>query len=101
MTTKLYAFWKYDTYPYFLGGDVTRINDDGLVETVQYGRCQWFKPVLLVPPDIGAAMRVKLRKLESEYYEARVKLAATFTKKLAAELPQLELPPHAGSTNKD
>ncbi len=49
MKKKLFAFWRYDQFPYVLGSEITDMNNDGQVETTRYGKGQWFKPFKIVP----------------------------------------------------
>ena len=63
----LFAFWSYGSYPYVLGGTVTRMREDGYVETKEYGPGAWFKPVKLLPLDAGKELNAKLRALDANY----------------------------------
>jgi hypothetical protein len=54
---RLYAFWRYDQFPYVLGGAVVQMHADGLVETENYGRGAHFRPIkLTLPAELGAAL---------------------------------------------
>jgi hypothetical protein len=59
---KLYAFWKYDQFPYVLGGEVVEILDNGAVSTTNY---QGFalNPIRVMPLEAGRRLHEKLRKL--------------------------------------
>lgn len=86
---KQYAFWRYDTYPYFLGGEVTRMNDQGLVETVNYGKGNWFRPVLVVPHKTGVSMMKTLKKLENSHRKYLEELQHEAIEELERQLPDL------------
>jgi len=70
MEQKLFAFWRYDLYPFILCGEVTRVTDTGAVETVEYGKGFLFQPILIVPYDVGTKMRERLRDLAADEREA-------------------------------
>lgn len=44
----MFAFWRYDQYPYVLGGEIDMMDDEGLVRVPSYGNA-WFQPIKLVP----------------------------------------------------
>lgn len=71
---KLYAFWKYDLFPYLLGGEVEDMRDDGRVQVKGYGPGFWFKPTRLVPVKMGKALKQKLDKITADYEAAAKKL---------------------------
>jgi hypothetical protein len=95
MTKKLtesaaqFAFWNYDQYPFFLGGTVTHMREDGLIQTKEYGPGHWFRPVLIVPEETGKIMKNTLRHLEEDYCKAQKALAKEFAEKLAKQCPLL------------
>ena len=66
-TNKDYAFWKYDRFPFVLGGEVTGFRGDGWVETENYGWGCYFKPIKIVPLEDGLAMQEELDKQQSDY----------------------------------
>ena len=78
MKLKLYAFWKYDLFPFVLGGTVTDIRSNGSVETEGYGQGFYFKPFMIVPNEDGKVIMAKLRNLQDEYRIAQVKLNNEF-----------------------
>lgn len=43
----LFAFWRYDQYPYVLGAPITKMDDDGKVYAPNYQG--WFTPIKLMP----------------------------------------------------
>ncbi len=65
-TQGLFAFWKNDTFPYLLGGNVTRMDYNGRVETSEYGKNHWFLPVKILPKGAGENLLAKLKELETE-----------------------------------
>lgn len=80
---KLYAFWKYDFYPYLLGGQVTNILDNGSVETEEYGKGRYFSHIIkILPLKAGADLKEKLKKLEMDREKALHALYAEWDKKL-------------------
>jgi len=66
MDKKLYAFWKHDTFPFLLGGEITEMRSDGMVETVGYGKGSWFPPVKILPLEDGRLMAMRLRQLKEQ-----------------------------------
>jgi hypothetical protein len=62
--TGLYALWAYSQT--YIGGTITRMREDGHVETMEYGKNQWFKPFVIVPIKRGIEMRNKLELLARE-----------------------------------
>jgi len=62
MNEKLYAFWSYDKFPYVLGGTVTKMHDDGTVETKEYGQGSCFTPIKIVPFKAGIIIKQDLDK---------------------------------------
>ena len=78
MKKKLFAFWKYDQFPYCLGGEITDMRDNGSIETVEYGRGAYFKPVLILPLEQGKATMKELKVLEAARAEAIKAVNKTF-----------------------
>lgn len=64
MNKELYAFWKYDQFPFVLGGQITNMRSDGAVETVGYGKGYWFTPVKILPLEEGRKMAMRLKQLQ-------------------------------------
>ncbi len=69
--TRLYAFWTYDSYPYLLGGEVTKMLPNGMVEVKGYGRGFAFVPVKLLPLETGKAFQDYLNELKSQHSKAK------------------------------
>lgn len=67
--SNLYAFWKYDTPPYLLGGEVIEVREDGYV-TIEGHAGYKFKPVSIVPIEKGIKLQKKLNKAETKYKKA-------------------------------
>jgi len=65
MNDKLYAFWEYDQPPYFLGGEISKMADDGSVETTEFGRGSYFTPVKIVPAATGRKIKQKLEEIKT------------------------------------
>lgn len=76
---KLYAFWKYDRFPYLLGGLIVDFKDDGFV-TVEGYRGMKFKPIKILPFDAGKALQAKLDALEQAYDKQQRSLHEDFRK---------------------
>lgn len=85
---KLYAFWSYDTYPYFLCGTITKMNDDGLVSIKEFGGAR-FKPVLILPVNAGKRLKEKLAFLEKTYRDDMKILQKTAEERLLNHIPEL------------
>jgi hypothetical protein len=65
----MFAFWKYDLFPYLLGGTVvkTRKEKDGIwAETKEYGRGYCFRVAFFLPTKIGKKLKEELETLRSE-----------------------------------
>ena len=60
----LVAFWPYDAFPFVLGGHVTKMREDGRVETREYGTGQWFDPIKLLPVPAGEALMEQLKTMK-------------------------------------
>ena len=65
MNQELYAFWTYDTFPYILGGEVTKMDSCGQVETKEYGKGYWFKPCKILPLKEGVELMIQLNVLKT------------------------------------
>ena len=82
----LYAFWEHDSPP-FLGGTITKMNIEGMVETKEYGRGSYFQPILIVPAETGRAIHAQLEDLESDKIEAEKALWTKYRASVAAIHP--------------
>lgn len=64
----MYAFWRYDQFPFVLGGTVTNMLPNGNVETKEYGTgTTGFTPILIVPLEQGKKIAEGLTNLRQEY----------------------------------
>jgi len=85
---RLYAFWKYDSFPYVLGGTVEQMNKDGLVQTTEFGKGYWFKPIKLLPLDAGVTVQKALNDLREGHCKATKKLHQEWIAKLRNLFPE-------------
>lgn len=90
---ELYAFWRYDQYPYVLHGEVAEMKDDGGVTLKSYAG-MYVKPLLLLPLGSGRQVGEQIDKLRADYKEAKLKLKETWRQNAAVVLPS-ELKPGA------
>lgn len=65
----LYAFWKYDHYPYHLGGELIQVLDSGRVRVKGYDGMT-FTPIKIVPFEIGQKIKAELDKLRAAHATA-------------------------------
>lgn len=82
----MYAFWKYDLFPYCLGGktvepeecgstDVENLRQRGYVQARDYAtvgrdnkyRAGWVRPFLVLDDERGECLKLRLEKMRSEY----------------------------------
>jgi hypothetical protein len=87
MNQALFALWKYDAFPYVLGGEITRFCEKDwpgkdYVETKNYGPGCYFKPVKIVPLKVGKELLAKYEALAAERDEELKAVYAKFEKKL-------------------
>ena len=68
MDKKYYAFWRYDTVPYLLGGEVIEFKPNGQVSVKGYTG-MLFNPVKVVPLDKGIVLKRYLDQAEKIYRE--------------------------------
>jgi hypothetical protein len=84
---ELFAFWRYDRYPYVLGAVVTGVHDDGSISAAGYQTMR-FKPLLLLPLVAGQSLKKKLAGLEQEREKAAQAFAKEWNSRLIDELPK-------------
>jgi hypothetical protein len=65
----LYAFCRYDLYPYCLGGEVEEILENGKVRVKGF-QGFIFYPLVIVPKSQGVKIKEQLDTLEKEYKKA-------------------------------
>jgi len=82
MKQRLYAFWKYDHFPYVLGGEVTKMLPDGAVETVGYGKGFSFTPFKIVPLEEGKKIVAQLQSLKDAKNKAEAEHRKEWNKRL-------------------
>lgn len=90
----LFAFWRYDLYPYVLGGVVDMMDDNGLVRVPSYGKA-WFRPIVLYPIKKGKALLEKLKHpngLETQRRHALEKFEDEWDAKLFELFPEARHP---------
>lgn len=90
MTNKLYAFWRNDVYPYVLGGPVTKMDEEGRVQTRNYGPGHWFTPIKLLPHKSATKLLEELAKLREEYLQALSVLNADYRGRVTQLMPELK-----------
>jgi hypothetical protein len=67
MSDKLYMFWGYDQFPYFLGAELRKWHDSkNLAEPVGYTGF-YFKPIKILPHSHGKVVMTAAKTLELEY----------------------------------
>ena len=71
---KKFAFWKYDLFPFILGGEVSKTLEGGQVEIVGFGPGYNFKPFLITSYADGVTLHEKLEQIKKNYEQARVTL---------------------------
>jgi hypothetical protein len=90
----LFAFWRYDTYPYVLGGVVDMMDDQGLVRVPSYGNA-WFMPIKLMPIRKGKELLGALKGphgLEGQRRQALESFDALWDETLFALFPDARHP---------
>ena len=77
--TGLFAFWRYDQYPYVLGAPVTKMDDEGRVYVPDYQG--WFTPIKILPLQKGKKLLDALQNREDGLESQRRRALAEFDKK--------------------
>jgi hypothetical protein len=79
---KLFGFWKYDLFPFMLGGELTEACPVDKYPGPGFFYCPryqgWFKPFLVVSEKDGLAMKAKLDALTTQYRLEQEKLLEKF-----------------------
>jgi hypothetical protein len=70
MNQELYAFWKYDLFPYVLGGEVNEIKDNMRV-TIKGREGYIYSVFTILPREQGLLIQERLDKLEKSYDEKK------------------------------
>lgn len=87
----LFAFWRYDLYPYVLGAEIDAMTDKGSVHAPSYSRSYadgWFTPIKVMPAKAGKALRDKIEQLRANHATAVVRLNAQWNETLFNVLPE-------------
>lgn len=84
---ELYAFWKYDLYPFVCGGPVVEMRDDGWVQTKNFGKGYWFKPIHLLPLKAGEELHRRIKSLECARVDGLKQFNQEWNSKLQAICP--------------
>lgn len=82
----LYAFWKYEQFPYVLGGRVRTFLENGDV-SVRGHDGMAVTPVKIVPANAGLALHAMLNELNEEYRQAQQKILEDALRKLDKAAP--------------
>lgn len=85
-----FAFWSYASFPYVLGGTVTKMLADGRVSTVEYGAGSYFKPIKILPLAAGKALKARLKELTNEYNSRKNALHVEMLTLAKALLPEIK-----------
>ena len=90
-TTKvkdLFAFWRYDLFPYVLGGTVVEMSDKGNIRTREYDY-MWFTPIKIMPLDAGKALWSRIDKVRNEHHVALREFDKEWRSKIEQLLPDV------------
>lgn len=83
-----YAFWRYDKFPFVLGGQVTDIYDDGRVEIQGFGRnTTGFQPLIIFPLKEGLALQTRFNEMKTRYDRIMSDVNTTFRNELENSFP--------------
>jgi hypothetical protein len=118
----LYAFWHYDTFPYFLGGKIMGIHDGhstmhtisgpwhnfhkdwvGLVEIEGYGSGFYFKPLYICSAKEGKQLKAELSSLKDQLRAEEDEIKEYYNILLFGSLPdkmRKNLPSHVKEKKK-
>ena len=86
MDQKLYAFWKYDLFPYLLGGEVVRIDAGGYVEPLGYGKMK-VKPLIILPFERGEEIMRNLQGQKGSYKVEKDRIQNLFIDSIVRNFP--------------
>lgn len=92
---KLFAFWKYDLFPYLLGAKVEQVRDDGWVTTEGY-QGMVFNPVRVLGGKTGEKLHAELKELTAEYDADLKKLRDEYLDRVNVRLAEYNVPPVGG-----
>lgn len=88
----LFAFWRYDLYPYVLGAEISRMNDKGNAYAPSYQG--WFTPIKVMPARAGKALYERIEQMRAEHRAARSALDAEWNKALFDLMPEARSQDH-------
>jgi hypothetical protein len=75
------ALWKYDLFPYVLGGHVTHLDKDGLALIGEYDAR--FQPLVMLPDKEGEQALRAIKALQADYQLAHRELEAKMKERRA------------------
>lgn len=87
--TGLFAFWKYSSFPFVLGGTVVEMRPDGAVRTKEYGH-MWFVPIKIMPVVAGKKLLAQLEKVRVDEHAAQSRFNAEWEMKVHDLFPELK-----------
>lgn len=87
----LYAFWKYDLFPYFLGGEIEKVEDSGEVKPLKYSGAS-FRPVFVTSFIHGEIIHTELNNLAHERAQELEKVYQKYSDKLNDLKNQYNIP---------
>jgi hypothetical protein len=86
---KLMAFWRYDQYPYVLGGEVEDFASKGNVKIKGYDGFV-INPIVIYQYEEGKAIKDKLESLAYEYHQKRKELLEIYKDLATHILPSIK-----------
>ena len=89
MNQELFAFWKYDLFPYVLGAKILEMKEDGRVLAEGYSS-YLFRPIKILPLEPGRTLFAQLKVLKQEYDTNLELLKIDYDKKLLAIFPEIK-----------
>lgn len=90
---ELFAFWKYDLFPYLIGGQITKLLSNGRVRTKEFGGYS-FTPVKMLSVEEGAKLRSKLNDLKLARDKAIKEIELEYQQELNNLLSTYSFPDH-------
>lgn len=83
----LFAFWRYDAFPYVLGAEILEMGDDGFVSARGFTGMR-FKPIKILPLKAGVFLKQKLDELRTAERAAHQEVDTKFRKELEKLFPE-------------
>ena len=77
-----YAFWKYDQFPFWLGGQIEDTNANGNVSIRGYGNL-YFSPEFILSGDRGEKLVRNFKTIDAQFRSLRNSLAEMFNEKVS------------------